>query len=354
MKFHLMKKFFLTILAIAAIILSSCSNKVNLYSDEGETTIVYAMLDAGADTNFFKITHSFIGNASDLAHDYDANNYKYDEIDVTFSGIFEGSSATQTIKLDTISKWIPYDPNSVFYSGCYQTYYYTTKKLLEGKEYTLNINRKEDNVDITVQATTINSFQFRKPIANQQINFKDVKKGTIEWRVPDPTTNYMTTAAYFEVTAYFHYKELMPGATDTVYQSIRWPLGSDKAENLYTTSNNSSYYAMNYTPEALFTVLADNTYLKENSPYGVQRWFEKFEYRISAMGEELYNYYIITNSTSAIQDVPNYTNVENGMGIMSSRISKSSFHTISQISRQKIVNDDATRIFGFIYDPNRE
>ena len=349
-----MKKIFLTIFAIAALILSSCSNKVDLYSDEGDTTIVYAMLDAGADTNFFKITKSFIGNANELAQNYDASNYKYDEIDVTFSGVFEGSNQTQTIALDTISKWIPYNPDATFYSGCWQTYYYTTKKLVEGKEYTLNILRKEDNTNISVKAKTINSFQFRKPISNQIINFKDVKKGTIEWRVPDASTNFMTTAAYFEVAAYFHFTELMPGSTDTVHQSIRWPLGSDKAENLYTTSNNSSYYAMNYTPEALFTVLANNVYLKENSPYGVQRWFEKFEFRISAMGEELYNYYIIANSSSAIQDVPNYTNVENGMGIMSSRVSKSSFHTISQVSRQKIVNDDATKDFGFIYDPNRE
>ena len=72
-----MKKIFLTIIAIAAVIFNSCSNKVDLYSDEGETTVVYAMLDAGADTNFVKITKSFIGNANDLTHNYEASNYAY-------------------------------------------------------------------------------------------------------------------------------------------------------------------------------------------------------------------------------------------------------------------------------------
>ena len=96
-----MKKIFLTLIAIAALVFSSCNNKVELYSYEGNTTIVYAMLDAGADTNFFKITHSFVGDVSQLAYDYDANNYSYDELEVTFSGIFEGNTQAQTITLDT-------------------------------------------------------------------------------------------------------------------------------------------------------------------------------------------------------------------------------------------------------------
>ena len=126
-----MKKLFLTIITIAVLIFNSCSNKVDLYCYDGDTTIVYAMLDASADTNFFKITHSFIGDVSQLSQSYEANNYNYEDIDVTFSGVFEGSNQTQTITPDTISKWIPYDENSQFYSGCRQTYYYTTQKLKE-------------------------------------------------------------------------------------------------------------------------------------------------------------------------------------------------------------------------------
>ena len=152
-----MKRFFLAIIALAALIFNSCSNKVDLYCYDGDSTVVYAMLDSNADTNFFKITHSFVGDVSQLAHDYNANNYKYDEIEVTLSGIFDGNNQTQTLTLDTISKWIPYDPNSLFYSGCYQTYYFTTQKLLDGKEYILNVLRKEDNVNITAKTTTINS-----------------------------------------------------------------------------------------------------------------------------------------------------------------------------------------------------
>ena len=344
-----MKRILFAIFTIAAMVLSSCSNKVDLYADEGEYTIVYAMLDAAADTNFFKITKSFLGNATELAQNYDANNYKYDEIEVTFSGVFNGSTAVQTVSLDTISKWIPYDANSTFYSGCYQTYYYTTKKLQEGKEYTINILRKADNVNVSAKATTINNFGITKPFSTQKVKFKGVKKGTVEWQVPDPSTMFQTTAAYFDVTGYFHYTELMPGSNDTVHRSITWPLGSGEAEKLFNSNDNK--YLINYTPEALYDVLGSDEYLINNSPNGVQRWFEKFEYKVSAIGDDLYNYHIINNSSSAIQDTPNYSNVENGIGLVSARISKSIRVTIEDTSRKKVLEDFPT--YGFIYDPNR-
>lgn len=344
-----MKKIIWTIFAIAALVFSSCSNKVDLYSDEGDTTIVYAMLDTGADTNFFKITHSFIGNANELAHDYDANNYKYDEIEVTFTGVFEDSPATQTIALDTISKWIPNNSNSTFYSGCYQTYYYTTKKLVEGKEYTINILRKADNVTISATTKTINTFVFKKPVTNV-VGFTG-QSASVEWRVRDASTMYHSTASYFEVYGFFNYSELMPGATDTVKRSIQWTLGEGTESNLFTTAQNDMYYAVNYTPNALFDIISQDAYLKNNSPYGVKRWFDKFEFRIFAIGEDLYNYNLIANSNSAIQDVPNYTNVTNGNGIVSARVAKSKFVTIMENTRVQICTDNEQ--FGFINDPNR-
>ncbi len=344
-----MKKIIWAIFAIAALAFSSCSNKVDLYCDEGDTTIVYAMLDTGVDTNFFKITHSFIGNANELAHNYDANNYKYDELEVTFTGVFEDSPATQTIALDTISKWIPYNPNSTFYSGCYQTYYYTTKKLLEGKEYTLTIIRKADNVTISATTKTINTFVFKKPVTNV-VGFTG-QSASVEWRVRDASTMYHSTASYFEVYGFFNYSELMPGATDTVKRSIQWSLGEGTESNLFTTANNDMYYAINYTPNALFDIISQDAYLNNNSPYGVKRWFDKFEFRIFAIGEDLYNYNLIANSSSAIQDVPNYTNVTNGNGIMSARVAKSKFITIMENTRIQICNDYEQ--FGFINDPNR-
>ena len=200
----------------------------------------------------------------------------------------------------------------------------------------------------SASTTTVNSFAISKPFISQKIKFKDVKRGTVEWRVADITTFFQSTAAYFEVTGYFHYSELMPGKQDTVHRYITWPLGSGESEKLYNSTDR--YYLITYTPEAIYDVLESNDYLKNNSPSGVKRWFDKFEFKVSAIGDELYNYHIINNSSSAIQDVPNYSNVENGIGLVSTRISKSIRLTIEETSRKKVCEDFN---YGFIYDPNR-
>lgn len=331
-----MKRLFYTIFAIAALICTSCSNKVDLYSDDADTTVIYGMLDANADTTFFKITKSFVGNVTELAPNYEVSNYQYDEIEVKFTGVFEGSTSTQTLTLDTIAKWVPYDPEAVFYSGCYQTYYYVPRKLIEGAEYTIEVLRKADNVNASAKVVTINNFTFQKPPESIAITFTDVTTttATVEWRVP--VSPFQSTASYFDVVGYFRYAELQPGATDTVYRTMKWPLGSGRAEDLYNTSQSLPYYVITYSPSQLFAYLENDNYLKNNSPYGVRRWIEKFEFDITAVGEDLYNYYLIANSSSAIQDVPNYSNVKNGAGIVSSRITKTRLVNISERTRNKI------------------
>lgn len=342
-----MKKLLYTVFALVALVFISCSNKVELYSNEGETTIVYAMLDVSVDTNYFKITKSFIGNANELAHDYWASNYKYDEIDVFFTGEFVGSNEEQTIQLDTISKWIPYDPDATFYSGCYQTYYFTDKKLKEGKEYSLEVIRKSDNVVISSKTETINAFAIYKPFL-ESLAFTEIASTTspVEWIVR--AAPYKSTASYFEVTSYFHYRETFDNI-NWEDRSIKWTMGSGTEESLYNSNVTPPVYAIKYSPSTLYTLLENDEHLKNNSPFGVKREFQDFEFTITAIGKDMYNYYLVTNSTSAIQDVPNYSNIENGIGLMSSRVTIYKNYKLAEQTRKTI--SERFKEYNFYYTP---
>ena len=328
-----------------ALLVAACSTKVELYSYDGDTTIVYAILDPNADTNFFKITKSFLGNVNELGYNYEANNYNYDEIDVKLIGCFGNSNNTDTIPLDTISKLIPYNENSMFYSGIRQVYYFTDQKLRRNHEYQLLVLRHTDNITVSAKIKTPNDVVLRKPFIHKDISFRG-KNDSVVWVVNDPSMNNHSNASYFDINGYFHYKELMPGATDTVEQVITWNMSSGEPSTMYSSYG---YYLAYYTPRALFDILGTNNYLIANSPYGVKRWVEKFEFCISSIGDELYIYHIINNSSSLIMEVPNYSNIENGIGLMSSSANTRSFHTIDQITRKHIADDFN---YGFIYEPN--
>lgn len=324
-----MKKIFI-VFAILASVLYSCTTKFDLYSYEGDTTIIYSVLDVNADTNYFRITKSSLVNEI---------TYSYDDIDVRFAGLFNDELQPDTIRLDTVSKLC---------DGLLKTYYFTTKKLIAGQEYTIMVHRKADDVIVSSTAKTICPVRFIKPITGFKINFRPTHVNSIEWIGTEESVARKVNAGYFDIIGYFHYKELMPGATDTVDGVMVWMMGSDQAENMYNTTD--FLYNTFYIPSTFFTLLEKDEYLVNNSPIGVQRWLEPFELEIKVYGEELYNYHSVNNATSAIQDVPNYTNIVNGIGLMSSRTTYSSFHVIEQLCRKRISENYP---YGFYYDPNR-
>lgn len=341
-KFINMNKLKFILLAIAVLTISSCSNKVDLYSDKGDSTIVYMMLDSGADTNFAKITKSFIGNANVLAYDYNANNYVNGELKKVY--LLREKAPKDTVFMDTVSKWIPYNPYAQFYSGCYQKYYYTKRKLNKGSKYNLFIERK-DGVTVSSTTETISGYEIITPTEDdEQIDYDAVSNRHVEWISEDSHSN----AAYFEVVAYFRYKEVMPGSTDTVSRSVKWTLGKGTAEKLYNSSDH--LYNVNYKPNTIYNVLENDEYLKNNSPYGVKRYIRKTIIEISAVGNEFYNYLLINNSSSAIQDTPEYTNVINGYGLVSSRSTTKRLLIPGSKSKQTITNTFPE--YGFVYDPN--
>lgn len=323
-----MKKF-LTIIVLATIILTSCTTKVDLYCYTGDTTILYSVLDTEVDTNYFRITKSSLeGNYT----------YNYDEIDVRFAGLFKNEPQPDTIMLDTIT---------LMTDGFPKTYYYTTKKLVENQEYTVMVLRKADSVLVTSKAKTICEMSIIKPTANYGINFQPSNVNQIQWVGIHHEDAPNINAGFFSMTGYFHYKELMPGATDTVERYMEWSIGSGQVEHM----QNSTYhfYSTYYTPSRFFTLLETDDYLKNNSPHGVQRWLLPFEFRLCVYGEELFEYYVANNSTSVIPEVPNYSNVENGIGLLSARTTMSKYYVIEQICRKRISYNYP---YGFIYDPN--
>ena len=192
-----MKKF-LTIIVLATIILTSCTTKVDLYCYTGDTTILYSVLDTEVDTNYFRITKSSLeGNYT----------YNYDEIDVRFAGLFKNEPQPDTILLDTIT---------LMTDGFPKTYYYTTKKLVENQEYTVMVLRKADSVLVTSKAKTICKISIIRPTANFGINFQSNNVNQIQWVGTGHDNAPDINAGFFSVTGYFHYRELMPGAVDTV------------------------------------------------------------------------------------------------------------------------------------------
>ena len=109
-----MKKLFLSLSLLAAVmVFNACSTDVELYADYKDIPIIYGLLDASQDTNFFRINRAFSGNnehpinANEVALIADSCNYpgKLRAYIVEYKESYGGNytSTGDTVLLDTIT-----------------------------------------------------------------------------------------------------------------------------------------------------------------------------------------------------------------------------------------------------------
>lgn len=339
-----MKKLIQATLAIwfAAGVMASCNTKVDLYADYKDVTVVYGLLDVTQDTNMVKIVRAFSGSdetpidATQVALIADSSNYpgKLDARIVELkSSVGSPFAATgREIILDTMTLHGK-NPGAFYHPD--QKVYFTTEKFNQNTattkyKYKLVVNKASET--ISAETGIVGGTDFR--IITNSVTFRadaGDKTGKVKFTAAD-------NAVVYEVKMAFNYKEKRPGQ-DTVYKRVDWTLGTKSVSELETES---TLFVANYSQGLLFNKLRDAI---GDDVVNVERFIGNFELHIAAGGEELYNYIQINApSESLSQTIPDYTNVNGGFGVFSSRVNVSNILSprlgIAGITRTELLGMD--------------
>lgn len=312
-----MKKilFFLMIVA-GTFSIYRCSNTVDLYAEYKDITIVYGLLDISDDTTWIKITKAFLGpgNALEIAKNPDSSNYPY-KLNATLTA--RKNSIDQNIILDTITIHNKKEGDSVFYYPD-QLMYYTTEAIDGNAVYTLKI----DDADHTIQAQTpvISDFIITNP--RNRISFTST--------ISDIGWNSAENGKRYEVELIFNYTEWAPGYADTLALQMNWFLGVEESINTEGGEDMKKGYAGDgfYSRAEAEIPVIDN----------VKRWAGPVNVVISAASQEFHTYIEVNSANgNLLQEVPIYTNVDNGIGIFGSRHTVNNPYELSVQSLNKLV-----------------
>ena len=301
-------------------ILVSCSTEVDNYADYKDITIVYGMLEPGMDTTFIKITKAYLGpgNALLFALNPDSNNYAR-KLNVTLSGR-KNSVELPQITLDTLTIHNKLAGDSIFYFPN-QLLYYTTSQIDPAGTYTLVIERNTDTVSST--SKVVQSFSILQP--TNRFNFASSVPTQIRW-------SSAVNGRRYELVVRFNYRELQPGNPDTLYKTLVWNMGMKKS----TTLNGGETLEVSYIGDDFYTRLGQEL----ETILNVKRWAGKVDLFISAGADELSTFIDVSEpSNSIVQEVPNYSNINNGYGIFSSRINISRQYPLTVQSELKLVEN---------------
>lgn len=379
-----MLRYVLGLVAIVTIF-SSCSTDLNLTGTYTEKAVIYGLLDPNDNPtvsenplgiagggHFFRIQKAFLGEESAfiMALEPDSSYFKYDEVRVELIE-FNGTTESNRWELDTITvynKDTVGTEGEVQFFGPAQRLYKADIDVDPDRTYKIELTRRAGGsdsliADATTEIVDPSTFKWNAPNQNSPAIPGTTRKldlfGTTG-QFKDYTIRFdcAARAVQYEVWLRFYYREVVGGVTTE--KSIAW-----KVSTIEIPSNVASWQVQ-LSSEAIYNKIASDIEplpgvvriigLAEGSPgdaYPGDNFSHDFDFFIRLAGDDLYKYIDINSSANAgvLQDKPVYTNVNNGLGVLSSR-SEVEFKGLylSSSAGQQLISGTYTGDLGFTDD----
>lgn len=299
------------ILLSGLLLWNSCSTEVDLLDDYRETTIVYCLLDQTLPKQYVRIQKAFLGpdNALVMAQQFDSINY-INQLDVKIEAFNSAGALVNTFVLqpDTFTNKEPGTfaaPNQVIYS-----FDSPSGTLNTSHTYKLTVTNTQTGNVVTAETNLVEAFNVTSPSATATII--NMSPSTVSPSF-DVKWSAAPSARLYQAGLRVSYWEYRVNGDTVLNYTPEWALGTTETNN---TSANS--------PQGIkFDKLSFYRFLGQNIPVDnnvISRKFRSVDFYVYG-GDDVLKTYIELNgpNTSLAQDRPMYTNINNGLGVFSSR-----------------------------------
>lgn len=291
--------------------LSACSTDLSVIGDHKETMIVYGLLDQSQPKQYIKVNKAFLGdgNALEYAQAKDSTQYS-NQLLVTIKQIHNGTIVhTDTLMPDnTISK-----DSGVFYGPTQTNVIYsfdTPPGTLDiNNQYELTVKNPITGLTASGQTGLVGDATFNSPAPSSPF-YGFVLSSNSNYQFPVRWSSGANARVY-QLTVRLNYIDSTTTGNNT--KSIEWVFPSIETEKL------SGGEAMqNDFLGQSFLRFVGNQLSDFNGLLGRRVLTADL---ILVAGSDDLNTFINVNkpSTSLVQERPEYTNINNGLGIFSSR-----------------------------------
>ncbi len=332
---HLKQLFIISIVLIQY----GCKSDVDIVAPYQEKAVIYALLDASSPIQYIKINKVFLGkgDAYVMAQNPDSVNYNPADVSAVLEQ-YKDKELLGTITLyDTL---ISGAQEGVFAKSSNQIF--ITRQVLN-PEYTYKLKFENKKTGYKSQAQT----QLISPVLIQPGGGKYTFVGADNKYIPKTTIGWTSQAngKIYELTFRFHYKEFSIQGGDTVMRHADWLFSPIYATN--TQGGVNMEKQIKGEEFFMFLQSVKDVYFSDNTKRRIG-W--RGQVIISAASEE-YQIYKDLNApySSNFQEKPIYTNIENGLGLFSSRVtSYLTERPFSENTLVELVNGKYTGELGFV------
>lgn len=347
------------------LVLASCDNELDITADWKDVPVIYGILDVNDTTQYVKLNKAFLGQGDVLmmAQEFDSLHYNEDLIELNLleqklewvDSISDyGWVTKKVIELEPTDE---FDKPQGIFSSPSQIIYKTTEELNKERFYGIEVFNKGVDSVVARAETPIDllpHIQISKPNIYTSLNItSDGYTPKVEW-------TSVEGGKLYELKMRFNYVEhpiLDP--SDTTHKYIEWNF--PQIQSLDVNGGDAMNYTISYEPFLNFiaanieedpTVRRQAVGMVTNSGVsGFTISHSCLDFTLYAAGEELTTYILLNgNSSSIVVDRPTYTNIENGIGVFSSRTKDDVENVkISNLTNDAIAQSDITKHLNFAY-----
>lgn len=292
------------------VLFNSCKNDLDVMDDWKETMVVFGLLNPSDSVQYIKVNKAFLGeeNALTMAGFFDSINYRNNALDVRIEKI-QNNVIVQTIPL-FLDSLMPKDTGIFAYPKQY-LFRTSVPILQDGSLYKLVVTNENSGLVVSGTTDIVQNVSVTSPLPSQTINVYGSQPYKAKW-LTSPN------GRLYNLMIRFHYKErFIFDTTQIAYKYIDIPFVDQKA----VTTNGGEIMTQIIEGESFFRSIGNSKLLPDNQ--NLERFFISLEFIITAAAEEFSTYLDVVQSTSgAFNEPPVYTNLENGIGLFSSRLNQ--------------------------------
>ena len=315
-----MKQILISFLLIGFLI-SACETDFEVNAPWQETTIVYALLDQSIDTQEVLIYKGFLGpeSAYVMAEHSDSIFYNEDELEVYLFGIY----GVDTVQKILLAYSLTDEREEGVFSTDYSVVYTTTEQLDDSLDYHLFIENVNTGKVVSSNTKLVAPLDISTGFTNEVTFYKngEYRDYYLRWESSKNGLIYQPGVRF-----YYYEKDLKTGVVER--QSKDWFFSEMFAESTVGNQNmeikingQSFYYFVKNSIEVNdYTQRINAKDLEDGFPDS-DYWKGGIDFTFVVGGNEIAQYIEINNLPNLVfQDAPTYTNIENGVGIFSSRL----------------------------------
>ena len=319
---------------------SACIKDFSIVAPGTEKTVVYGLLDKNESRHYVRIQKAFLDrnkSAYTMAQVTDSIYYA-DILKVILKDL--KSNRIYTLKRaygDTVGIY----KDSGLFSNSPNVLYYFDGALNADAQYQLVVDNLKSGNEVSAAIYLADAPVMLFPRDNIAIEMTDSNKLTFIW-------NTVKNDRVFDLKVKFNYQEWdISNPSDVKHKSIEW-IGFSGVNSTSTAAGEKLNFQ--FDGRTLYGTLQQNLPVNVNLQRRADP-VDPLEFYLYAGGQEFYNYTLVKSAQSGIStgnDVPIYTNVDNGLGIFSSRTYALAKNvTLNHLSTDSLLHGSRTKSLNF-------